>query len=615
MAEINVNLTTVDNLKVNYVLGEFNTNGAVGGISSSIQYNDSGTLSGTANLTYAAGTTTASNLTVTGNLVAGDVSLVKISGGSNGQVLTTDGNGNLTWGPGAGNAIPHIRWNALSNGGGQSFSNALIASYTAGNLYMNVTRNGVLVNPDNYTIVGSTITFANFLRVGDYIDVLATSPVATTGGGGGSGTVTSITGNGSGLGFSLTGTVTTTGNITLTAPGVGDLRTNLGIGTAANVNLNGNTNEVIRGDGTLGVANYATWSGKTPGHWLPNANITYDLGSANLRWRDIYLSNSTIYLGDAGSISSDANGVVMGDASMANLTITDVLSANTITGDGANLANITGANVVGKVSSAASADVADEVALANVVGVGNIANINIDGNVGNVLTGNGTFTGRLGITGNTRELLFNGNGTISGSNGYVWMASDPGAASLQVIRQSGTTALFGGHAYLNGVGTGTFFAQRARGNVTNPAPLQVGDIITGMTSTYYTGNGTTNVTSLFGNTTGWVSNAPYVNFDVQSLPTSNGSTAGTRLVIRTTSNANVNYFTSINQDGNLNSPGNIIATGNVSGANISGNIYAGGTIPASATAPGVAGQIVADSQYIYYCSAANTWVRAPLSTW
>lgn len=43
------------------------------------------------------------------------------------------------------------------------------------------------------------------------------------------------------------------------------------------------------------------------GHVLPNANETYDLGSSTQRFRDIYLSGNTIYLGDT-ILSVDANG-------------------------------------------------------------------------------------------------------------------------------------------------------------------------------------------------------------------------------------------------------------------------------------------------------------------
>jgi hypothetical protein len=40
---------------------------------------------------------------------------------------------------------------------------------------------------------------------------------------------------------------------------------------------------------------------------IPSANVTYDLGTPSQRWRDIYLANSTIYLG-AANISSSAEG-------------------------------------------------------------------------------------------------------------------------------------------------------------------------------------------------------------------------------------------------------------------------------------------------------------------
>ena len=34
-------------------------------------------------------------------------------------------------------------------------------------------------------------------------------------------------------------------------------------------------------------------------HILPNSNVTYDLGSSGLRWRDLYLSGNSIILGGA----------------------------------------------------------------------------------------------------------------------------------------------------------------------------------------------------------------------------------------------------------------------------------------------------------------------------
>jgi hypothetical protein len=39
------------------------------------------------------------------------------------------------------------------------------------------------------------------------------------------------------------------------------------------------------------------------------------------------------------------------------------------------------------------------------------------------------------------------------------------------------------------------------------------------------------------------------------------------------------------------------------------------TAPTSATSNGVAGQIATDANYIYVCTATNTWKRAAIATW
>jgi hypothetical protein len=41
-------------------------------------------------------------------------------------------------------------------------------------------------------------------------------------------------------------------------------------------------------------------------HLLPSANVTYDLGSPTKRWRSLYLSNNTIYIG-TGKITVGSN--------------------------------------------------------------------------------------------------------------------------------------------------------------------------------------------------------------------------------------------------------------------------------------------------------------------
>jgi hypothetical protein len=189
------------------------------------------------------------------------------------------------------------------------------------------------------------------------------------------------------------------------------------------------------------------------GDITPNSNVTHSLGNNTNRFNDLYLAGNTIYLG-AQEISADANGIsftgnLSGNANAlsnipgANVTgqvpyaaiansvaganvngqvnyaavANSVAGANvsgtvanatyaTSAGSSASANSVAGANVSGQVSFAAVANsvaganvggqvsyaaVANSVALSNVSGIGNIASINLDGNVSNLLTGSGTF--------------------------------------------------------------------------------------------------------------------------------------------------------------------------------------------------------------------------------
>ena len=62
--------------------------------------------------------------------------------------------------------------------------------------------------------------------------------------------------------------------------------------------------------GNYGNANvHALGEGNWAGNIIPNANETYDLGSSSFRWRDLYLSGTTIDLGGT-TISRLANGAI-----------------------------------------------------------------------------------------------------------------------------------------------------------------------------------------------------------------------------------------------------------------------------------------------------------------
>jgi len=53
------------------------------------------------------------------------------------------------------------------------------------------------------------------------------------------------------------------------------------------------------------------------GHMLPETDVTYDLGSSSLKWRDLYLSGSTIKLGSA-TISADGSKIAAGGGFSGN---------------------------------------------------------------------------------------------------------------------------------------------------------------------------------------------------------------------------------------------------------------------------------------------------------
>jgi hypothetical protein len=69
--------------------------------------------------------------------------------------------------------------------------------------------------------------------------------------------------------------------------------------------------------------------------WIPSANVTYDLGHNEKRWKDLYLSGSTIYIGDA-SISSTGgainlpSGTTVGGSSVTTAAESGVTDATAI---------------------------------------------------------------------------------------------------------------------------------------------------------------------------------------------------------------------------------------------------------------------------------------------
>jgi hypothetical protein len=100
-------------------------------------------------------------------------------------------------------------------------------------------------------------------------------------------------------GANVTGYVTATGNIdgaNLTTAGAVDATGNV---TGGNIATTGRAS-----------IDDLTITGNVTGDLVPSANVTYDLGQNDARWNDLWLANSTIYIGNA-QISANATSLTL----------------------------------------------------------------------------------------------------------------------------------------------------------------------------------------------------------------------------------------------------------------------------------------------------------------
>jgi len=95
--------------------------------------------------------------------------------------------------------------------------------------------------------------------------------------------------------------------------------------------FNKNINDYARLDGAVFTsdvfigANFEVQGNSTLQNVLPAVTETYDLGSSDFRWRDIYLAGNTIYLGSSTLSSSDGN-IVFSSVNGVNLSVDSIES-------------------------------------------------------------------------------------------------------------------------------------------------------------------------------------------------------------------------------------------------------------------------------------------------
>ena len=393
-------------------------------------------------------------LTVSGVSTLGPIGNVKITGGSNTQILQTDGTGNLSWTDNSGGYYLHTQSSALTtwtvvHNLGKQFVNVEVVDIT-GNSYVG-RYDYPAINFANANAL--TITFSAALN--GYAVVV-----------GGGVNYSNSGGNSTAAGFDTQVQFNDGGNFGANsaftfATSTGTLSSTLFTGT---VTTNAQPN--ITSVGTLtGLV--------VSGNITPSANITYNLGNNTNRFNDLYLANSTIYLGPQ-TISANSTTVIA-----SNLTVTNSLTAANFVGSGAGTPTV---------SSVTNLDLSAPVAV-RVVGGGTLRLPNLtSAAIAGLTPANGdtvynTTTdsfqvyeagvwvsgGGAGVSGFSGYSGLNGASSASGFSGYSGIDGTAGTSGYSGVNGGTGTSGYSGIA-----GPSTVIHSAADSSTTTLYPVMVG---------------------------------------------------------------------------------------------------------------------------------------------
>lgn len=395
---------------------------------------------------------TLTSLTVTGNaqlagpvVVLGGNANVRITGGVNGQVLTTDGSGGLSWSnTGAANT-------ALTVINGAQPNITSLGTLTALSVSGNITSGNIFAN-------SGTISASSF--VGTIANASQTN-ITTLG------TLTGLTVNGNASFASPVVNLGPVSNVRITSGSFGQVLTTDGAGSLSwetigaaqtAVTVTGNTQSNITALGTLtalNVSGAASVTGNLTSGNVTTSGITAN-GVINFTGSNVSLgsvANLSITGGSAGYVLStdgagDLSWISAGAATTAQTvtnnaqpnitsvgTLTELVASGNITtggryiGSGAGLTNIPGANIsgivpvasyattAGSASTAGTATTAGSASTATTAGTANLANIVIGSAQPNI-TSVGTLTS-LAVAGNITK----GGENVIGLSDFVTSTS------------------------------------------------------------------------------------------------------------------------------------------------------------------------------------------------
>jgi len=490
------------------------------------------------------------NLTGASNVALGPVGNVRITGGSNGQYLQTDGSGILSWSTVASGSTSNI-----SNGN----SNVNIPS-SNGNVNISAVGNAnILVITGTGANITGTLNVTGNTTVGN---------LTTSGSGGNVSNVNVISAN----------TFIASGNITSGNANLGNVVTaNFFIGSGNNLsNIQGaNVTGAVSSATTASTVTTASQPNITSVGTLSSLSATGNITSGNANLGNLVTANFFTGNGSllTGITVSAGNTIVSGNSNVlvaANGNVTTSVAGNAniviVTGTGVNVAgtlNVTGNATVGNLITAGSG--------------GNISNVNvISANTfiatGNITAGNINTTGSGGNIGNANVISANtfiatGNITVSNANlgnaatANYFIGNLYGTANLATYATTANAvaggnvsgqvanALVAGTVYTNAqpniTSVGTLTSLGVTGNITS-GNANLGNLVT---ANFFTGNGI----YLTGITTAGLSNG---NSNV-NIPSANGN-----ILVTVAGNANIVSFTGVGLStglGSITRPANVSA--------------------------------------------------------
>lgn len=624
----------------------------------------------------------ANNLSVSATANLGSVSNVKITGGTTGYVLSTDGLGNLSWinnDAGAGGSNTQIQFNnngTLSGDANLTFDTATNTLNTA-NIFLENTASlsgGNLVSANFLTGTLTTSAQPNITSLGllTSLSIGPNSSLIMTGTSGyvransiqGTDGVSAIFPSYNGV----SGAVGVTSNLTV------------GIGTSGNITANGNVTanyfigngssltsiSATNINGTVANANYAAFAGNVVNASQPNitslgtlssVTVTGNATVGGVKTDNYYYANGQPLDfsqpgGLTGYIQFNNNGDFSGSANLVWDAANNTLVATRFSGNGGGLTNLNASNISGQVANALVAETVYTAAQPNITSVGTLTGLNVSGTT--TLTGNVTIdgtlanlsVGNLSVQDNIIDLSSETTGTPSNNAGLrvirgdelsvqlrwtesslAWQFTNDGVNYLSIVGKDSAGNIAVSNANLGNLAVANFFS--GSGNLlSNIQGANVSGIVTNANYAAYAGNvtgasqpnitsvGTLSSLSVTGNITSgnatlgnaatanyFIGNGSLLTGVVSAATASNVSNGTSNVNIPTASGnvsvsvfgtANVAVFTStgVNVSGYLTTTGNLTAANASLGNLVTSNYFSGnGSLLTSINGSNITGQV------------------------